>query len=327
MDSAHPEHDGRPGQLEGVDDLLQVADLFYLQAVSQKQIADRLGVHPSTVSRLLAEARSRGLVHFTLCPPLDLDLARQLREHLDGSTVREALVSPPGRTAVAMSAARYFEQVVGRSNMTIVLDGGFTVRDFVDGLKPGLYQRVTIAPIASDPPSYDVGAYELMTRLSIKYPVHVCCLKPPLRLDPVLQADHEAVRRAAADADVVVLGAGPLLPRFSALEFMRHLGLDLDHIRSAYTRIACLSGYYPMDEHGRPVRMPELEDRLPRTLRFDDLKAMAGGGRCRSILMAAGAEKARAVAGVIEAGLCNTLLADRDLALELLHLPVRQVAD
>lgn len=322
MDPDRSLHDGRTGELEGVDDLLQVADLFYLQAVPQKQIADRLGVHPSTVSRLLAEARSRGLVHFTLCPPLDLDLARQLRERLAGTSVREALVSPPGRTAVALAAARHFEQVAGHSNMTLVVDGGFTVRDFAEGLKPGLFQRVTIAPIASDPPSYDVGAYELMTRLSIKYPVHVRCLKPPLRLDPGLQGDHEAVRRAAADADVVVLGAGPLIPHFSALEFMRHLGLDLNRIRSRYTRIACLCGYYPMDEHGTLVRMPELEERLPRTLRFEDLKSLAAGGRCRSILVAAGAEKARAVAGVVEGGLANTLIADRDLALELLHLPL-----
>jgi DNA-binding transcriptional regulator LsrR (DeoR family) len=102
---------------------------------------------------------------------------------------------------------------------------------------------------------------------------------------------------------------------------MRHLGLDLDRIRATYTQIACLSGYYPLDEHGGPIRMPELEERLPRTLRFEDLKALALGDRCRSILVAAGAEKARAVAGVVEAGLCNTLVADRDLALELLHLP------
>lgn len=320
MDPVHTEQDGRNGQLEGVDDLLHVADLFYLQAVPQKQIADRLGVHPSTVSRLLAEARSRGLVHFTLCPPLDLELARRLRDRLQGTTLREVLISPRGRTAVAMAAARFFEQVVGHSNMTVVLDGGLTIGEMVDGLKPGLFEGVTIAPIASDPPSYDVGAYELMTRLSVKYPVRVRCLKPPLRLDPVLEADHEAVHRAAADADVVLIGAGPLRPRFSALEFMRHLGLDLDRIRATYLRIACLSGYYPLDEHGGSVRMPELEERLPRTLRFEDLKTLAVGDRCRSILVAAGAEKAGPVASVVEAGLCNTLVADRDLALELLRL-------
>lgn len=318
MGPTQPEHDGRSGPLADADDLLHVADLFYLKAVPQKQIADRLGVHPSTVSRLLAEARSRGLVHFTLCPPLDLDLARRLRERFPDSTLREVLVSPPGRTAVAMAAARCFEQSVGRSNMTVVLDGGLTVGDMVDGLKPGQFEGVTIAPIASDPPSYDVGAYELMTRLSVKYPVRVHCLKPPLRLGPILAPDHEAVRRAAAHADVVFIGAGPPRPGFSALEFMRHLGLDLEHIRATYPQINCLCGYHPLDQHGEPVRMPELEERLPRTLRFEDLKALAAGEQCRSILMAAGADKAGAVSGVIRAGLCNMLVADRDLALALL---------
>jgi hypothetical protein len=177
-------------------------------------------------------------VHFTLCPPLDLELARRLRDRLQGTTLREVLISPPGRTAVAMAAARFFEQVVGHSNMTVVLDGGLTIGEMVDGLKPGLFEGVTIAPIASDPPSYDVGAYELMTRLSVKYPVRVRCLKPPLRLDPVLEADHEAVRRAAADADVVLMGRGHCAPA-SAPSNSCGISPGLDRIRATYLRIAC----------------------------------------------------------------------------------------
>jgi deoxyribonucleoside regulator len=320
--SGHPSSRRQGGQRNGVGLLLDVARLFYVEQKPQKRIAAALRIHPSRVSRLVAEARRKNLVHFTLCPPTENILAEHLQEHLRQTRVRHVTVSQPGRSQVAMTAARYFEEDVGRSGMTLVLDGGFTMTEFVDALKPGRYERVTIVPIAADPPSYDASAYELMTRLSVKYPIGVSCRKPPLHTVPFLEGEHRKVRAAAAKADAVLLAAGPLHANPTAMKFMRHLGVDSRRISSGYRNVEGFCGYHAVDEQGRPVRIRELEERMPRSLRFEQLAEMSAGAKCRTILVAATARKARAIASIIRGGMCNTLVVDSDLAAALLRMRI-----
>jgi DNA-binding transcriptional regulator LsrR (DeoR family) len=310
------------GPRRGMALLLDVAHLFYVEKRSQKEIGLLRNIHPSRVSRLVAEARKRNLVHFTLCPPTDCILAQHLQEHLSRTSVRHVTVGPAGRSQVATVAARYFEQDVGRSGMTLALDGGFTLSSFVDALRPGRYERVTIVPIAADPPSYAASAYELMTRLSVKYPIGVSCQKPPLHMDPLLQAERRKVWAAAAKADAVMLAAGPLHTNPTALEFMRHLGLDPKRIQSGYREVEGFCGYHAVDAAGRLVRIGELEEKMPRTLQFEQLLRLSSGTKCRTILVAATPQKAKAVLSVIRAGMCNTLVVDSDLAAALLRMKI-----
>lgn len=55
--------------------LLRVAQLYYVQSETMDAIANQLGVSRSTVSRLLKEARERGLVRITIADP-DRPLSR-----------------------------------------------------------------------------------------------------------------------------------------------------------------------------------------------------------------------------------------------------------
>ncbi|MCB0886974.1 MAG: helix-turn-helix domain-containing protein, partial [Propionibacteriaceae bacterium] len=49
--------------------LITVARMYYVQAETMDAIAHHLGVSRSTVSRLLKEARERGLVRVTIVDP------------------------------------------------------------------------------------------------------------------------------------------------------------------------------------------------------------------------------------------------------------------
>ena len=53
--------------------LAEVAHLYYVKNLTQRHIAERIGVSRSKVSRMLREARSRGLVEIRIHSPLVLD--------------------------------------------------------------------------------------------------------------------------------------------------------------------------------------------------------------------------------------------------------------
>ena len=58
---------------EAADDLLLLADVaqqYYLEDMTQEQIARRIGVSRSNVSRMLKDARERGVVEIRIHHPL-----------------------------------------------------------------------------------------------------------------------------------------------------------------------------------------------------------------------------------------------------------------
>jgi DNA-binding transcriptional regulator LsrR (DeoR family) len=82
------------------------ATLYYLQDATQAEIAERLGTSRATVSRLLQEARDRGLVRIEVLPlPVhDADgLAEQLRQSLGLDGVRLSPTTSSQHVAEAVS--------------------------------------------------------------------------------------------------------------------------------------------------------------------------------------------------------------------------------
>src|SRR5215210_6440170 len=98
--------------------LMKVAQLYHLQGLNQDQIGRQLGVSRSKVSRMLKEARERGLVEISIHYParFALDLERRLEAELG---LREAVVVNAGRVAggqvlssVAGAASDYLLRVL-----------------------------------------------------------------------------------------------------------------------------------------------------------------------------------------------------------------------
>ena len=65
---------GRRSRVDSSEDglglLAEVARLYYIEDLNQEQIAQRVGGSRSNVSRMLREARSRGLVEIRIREPL-----------------------------------------------------------------------------------------------------------------------------------------------------------------------------------------------------------------------------------------------------------------
>ena len=199
------------------------------------------------------------------------------------------IVSPTGKKAVGQTAARYFEELA-RPGCTVVLDGGYTISEFVDALSMGTLSQATIIPVATDPPSYNVSAFELMTRMAGRIEQSTC-LKLPYASSEFLEPFFAKARAAAQHADFVFIGAGPWSHGFTALEFLGHLGADPTVLKNKIRQIVAVSAYHPIDGAGQRVTIPML-DTLRYALDFNDFQILARSQESHVCLLAAGAQKA-----------------------------------
>lgn len=80
--------------------LAKVASLYYEDNLTQVEIAARVGVSRSSVSRLLSEARDMGVVHISIRWPADTtgDLSTQLAQHYPGVEVHVVRAGGRGYT-------------------------------------------------------------------------------------------------------------------------------------------------------------------------------------------------------------------------------------
>jgi DNA-binding transcriptional regulator LsrR (DeoR family) len=100
--------------------LYAAAKLYYTEDATQAEVAGQLGTSRATVSRLLAEAKRRGIVRIEVVPPAEVatgDLADRLTRALSLTTVFLSHPMPnpgPGRTVVDVMGAA-LAPAVGRA--------------------------------------------------------------------------------------------------------------------------------------------------------------------------------------------------------------------
>jgi DNA-binding transcriptional regulator LsrR (DeoR family) len=134
--------------------LVKVAQLYHLQGLNQDQIGRQLGVSRSKVSRMLKEARERGLVEISIHHParFSLDLERQLEAELG---LREAVVVNAGGvmggqalTSVAGAASDYLMRVLQPGDV-LGVSGGETVALTAQVMPAGAVEDVSVVQLGS----------------------------------------------------------------------------------------------------------------------------------------------------------------------------------
>jgi deoxyribonucleoside regulator len=112
--------------------LVKVAQLYHLQGLNQDQIGRQVGVSRSKVSRMLKEARERGLVEISIHYParFSLELERQLESELG---LREVVVvnvggigGASGLSSIAGAASDYLLRVLKPGDV-LGVSGGSTM--------------------------------------------------------------------------------------------------------------------------------------------------------------------------------------------------------
>ena len=301
--SARPDDGGDPGAAS----LLAAAELYYHDHLSQQQIADRLGISRSTVSRMLQLARASGIVHIEIRRPLlASDLAGRLESALG---LRRAVIvptSPRGELqALVAPALAEIERLALRPGDAMAISWGATMWGIAQARRFPSLRGVCLVPAIAGLDETDVRfqTNEIARRIADASGADVRFLHSPAlpseELRRSLLADPEAGRRLALwdELRAALVGVGP--PPGAGLTGPGHVVAGSVDLGDAVGDV--VSRYF--DIEGRPTPF-ESEERLLGVSRAQLRKAGTVIG------VAAGAAKGSSIIGAARAGLIDVLVTD-----------------
>ncbi len=310
--------------------LAEVAQLYYVKNLTQRHIAERIGISRSKVSRLLREARARGIVEIRIHSPLILatDLQDALKTRLG---LRECLVlaAPEAVTNAGDSSdkvsrlgalgARYLQENVADGSV-VGVSWSSTVYHVVSARYLQEKSNVTavqlMGSIGGSIPELD--GVSITARLADAWGAKAHYLHAPMLVtntivrhgllrDPHIKRTLEVAR--SADTMVVSVGS---IDRSSGQYRTGYLDdADLDYIRGRGAVGDICGSYFSYDGSPVPLQMNE------RTIAIDleDIKGIPN-----RIGVSGGMHKVRPNIGAARAGLINVLITDQDTAREMLGI-------
>ncbi|MDP8901481.1 MAG: sugar-binding transcriptional regulator, partial [Actinomycetota bacterium] len=304
--------------------IMKVVRLYYEHDLTQAQVAKRMGFSRPKVSRLIAEGKTRGLVKVEIAEPtgdfVPLEISLEDRYGLS-----EALVVDSGedrRTtdlAAGMAGGAVLARVCTRATVLGVA-WGWSMRALADTMPQRAFMCKKIVPLLGGMGRVKGALHsnQIGTTLAEKLRVECPHLAAPAiarsaqsRAELMEMPGIKEVLAEGAACDVAVVGAGGLLPASTIVEagyFGLEEFLNLEG-RGVVGEICC----HFLDAAGEPC-LPEFSTRIVG-LTPAQLKAIP-----KVVGIATGAEKAPSLAAVLKGGYVDTLVCDRDLALELLKV-------
>jgi deoxyribonucleoside regulator len=308
------------------DMLADVADMYYLQAKTQSEIAETLGLSRVKIYRLLKVARDTGVVEITIhrsCARNDR-LECELRERfnlvdalvLDTRGLEQADVW----RGIGEIAARYIEARL-KDNATIAICLGRTTYEVVRAIRPGLRSNVRVAQALGSIPlaTLDVDSGTLARQLAGKLGGEVLYLPSPMIADSVEAAAvlrrQPAIERtlaAAREADLALLGIGNFDPVHSSLIAAAGLGPERQARLLADGAVGDIAGQM-FTQKGQP-HPHELSERIIG-LTLEELRHIP-----TVVAVALGTAKATAILGALRTGVVNVLSTDDGAASEILRM-------
>lgn len=300
--------------------LLTVARRYWLDEASQAEIASEIGYSRPTVSRLLAEAKARGMVSISVTHPLEQALAAEQQ-----LAKRFALtLAGVARRAKGQSAAQAVGRLAGsllvghgKANVVVALSNGRSVAAVVDAVPRQRWSTSSVTQMIGSLGRADdllVDSPELCRRLAERLGGTYRPLPVPIVLATASVA--ESVRREevvittlelAARSDIALLGVGAVSLRGRSGGILEpYLTPQVQaEVRNARA-VAHLSGHH-FDARGRHVHTSLCERMIcmpPE--RLADIAL--------TIVVAWGQEKVPAIHAAMRTGLVNALVTDEETA-------------
>jgi len=317
-----------PAQSDDRSELLaDVAELYYNEGLTQSEIADQFGVTRSAISRMLTEARERGIVEIRVIRRLRFDgeLSEALSTRFDISAVsvlkwKKDEKPDSLRDRLGQAAAGRLADLL-RPGITIGVPWGTTVTSTIEALEVDtmLGARVVqlIGVLGSTSHAYNGQA--LVERLASKIGGEGVYLYTPGIVENAETArsllNNPDIRQAievARSCDVALLGIGTTASEYSSLCLGGHINQnDLKYL-SAHGAVGDISGYF-FDADGQLLDI-EFHDRLVG-LPFEDLLRIPV-----RMAVAGGPTKAAAILGALRGRLINMLMTDSHTAEEILAM-------
>jgi deoxyribonucleoside regulator len=333
-----------PRHIDVGEDRLQLADVarrYYLEDLTQEQIAQGIGVSRSQVSRMLKVARERGIVEIRIHHPLQtapelqdrLLAALPLSDTLVLAAAKESRSGSHNRDAsdevvrqLGALAARYLDERIADHDIVGVGWGSTVYHVVTSGYfrrKQGITVVQLMGSLGGATPDIDGG--QLATRLGRALGGNVYYLQAPMVVtdagvragllrDQHIRKTLEMARRAS----VLLVSVGAVTHASGIFRAGYLNETDLEYIQGQGA-VGDICGVY-FRQDGSPCSL-ELEERT----------IAAGGDAMRRTALRVGvgwgAAKALPSIGAIRAGLINTLVTDEECARAMLAITAEEIAE
>ncbi len=303
--------------------LVAAARMYYVDALSQAEVATRLGTSRSNVSRMLASAVEQGIVEIRINDPAgrDRDLEETLRQRFDlrstRVTQRTTLGNP--QVEVGTQAARYLLGEL-HDGMTVALSWGSALQAMVWQTTTERDYAVELVQLVGGQSAVEneVSGHELARELASRLGAGYHYLHAPATLTTALARDSLAQEASVAEAltrarraDIAVVGIGsPTHGSSAAVLHSLALGED-DAARLRASQPVGDIASRSFDAAGDPV-LGALQDRV-LGVTLEELAAIP-----TVVGVACGRVKTDAVLGALRGRLLDVLVCDETLARSLL---------
>lgn len=308
----------------GVETLAKAAYWYYVQDLSQKEVARRLGTSQSNVSRLMRTAREQGIVTFEIAYPMgrEIEIEDALRARFQEFGVRDVVVAQASTAdpdaideqAACLSVARAGAQWLQDhllDDQTLGLFWGTTVKAMVDIARFDRRIDAHVVQLAgewsSDP---GLSGHNLVRDLGDKLGGRYTYFSAPAVAPTAEEADSllaspEVARSLALarQSDVALMGIGSF-PTDTTLSFLELARATDEEIAEAKDKkvVGQYAGRF-FDDQGRQVDL-ELHKRLV-SLDLAEVRAIP-----TIVAVACGQGKTAAVHAALIGGLIDVLIVD-----------------
>lgn len=312
--------------LEDKELLAQVASLYYDQALTQSDVARRVGVSRSTISRLLKEAREEGIVEIVINYPWRTAcvLEKELQEHFGIQHV-SVLVSQ-GRSyeeilwGLGNLSARYLESIL-QPEVILGISWGTAIYQTVRALRPELRLAIKVVQMIGAVGSSDplIDGPDLARFLANLYGGEYHYLHVPLIVEDaglvegLMRESHvQQTLQLARKSDVALVGIGGVAPEVSSMLRAGFLSrAELQQLAEIGAAGDICGRLY--DINGTALDVPI--DKRIIGIKLDDLRQVK-----HVVGVAGGEQKARAILGALRGKRITALVTDDMTARRVLRL-------
>ena len=304
-----------------------VAEKYYLEDHRQTEIAEMIGLTRSAVSRMLTEARDKGIVEIVVHHPFHYDhgLEEELKRRLGLKHVSVVeFINQPNYDDLRKQLGKAGSRLLGnliKPGFLIGVAWGTTVQATIEAFdsSPSVNTKVVqlVGVLGSTRHSY--SAQTLVERLANKVNGEGIYLYTPFIVENEKTAasllEDPSVEEAisiARKCDIALMGIGTTKPEYCSLYKGKHINREeLDIIRSAGAVGDVCALYYEID--GSSARVDFHNHRIGIPL--NDLKKIN-----TRLAVAGNREKAEAILGAIRGDYINALVTDNQTAIRVLEL-------
>ena len=305
---------------------VRAAWLYFMEGLTQAEIARRLGTTRLRINRLLGDARRNGLVGITLnsqlasCVALEQELIREFG--LDAAVIvptpedEEQIPSLLGR-AVAQFVAEHLEQHRVRG---FGIGWGRTLREMTQHLRPGRYADICVNSMMGGlTRGLEINTFDIVSDLARRLNSQCQYLAAPIYAgspqsrDTIIAQDvfREAFRRIESN-ELAVLSIGDVSRRSMLVRYGLPEDVSVKELRDAGA-VGDIVGQF-IDARGRPIDHPL--NRRAIALPLDDLSRET----TTVVFAAGGSHKVRAIAAVLRGRYGSVLVSDETSAREAAKL-------